>query len=113
MAAEVVVQVAAEVCASRTPAFRDSASGLGYWRDEIRALTKTEQESLRVVACSDSRYIASPPLCCRRTHFFGTISGSRPICFLGPWGFSCGNAAWAARSLLFLHLQYWVHSETC
>ena len=49
-------------------------------------LQKPNKNHADVVACSGSRYSASLPPCCRRTHYFGTIFGSRRICLLAVLG---------------------------
>ena len=105
MAAAESARVAAVVCASRSQMSVNCAPGIG--RDTARSgfLRKPNKIRVSVVACSNSRYSASPLACCRRIHFSGTISGWRPICFFWQWVFSSGNGAYRVKFLRFLHLR--------
>src|SRR5215831_3890425 len=110
--AEPIQLAAVAVCVSPNQIWTFCINSCSSGTKRQAFLRKPNKNCAYVAACSVSRYSASPPACCRRTHFFGIISGSRRTSFFLQLHLFFGSADWRDESPLFSLLRSWELSGT-
>ncbi len=94
-----LVPAVGEACASRR--FEVCVRDLQVERRARRSYKNRTRITTTLPPAASRCIVLLLRLCCRRTHFFGTISGSRPTSFCCFWPSSSGDAVLSASSRPF------------